>query len=121
MTMAALAPVVLENAVRPDLEKLLPGLWAANVRACSSRPSHLLPTMIDEEGARAGETFCAFRKKTRQGNTLNVVASCSNPRERWTSRVKLVLDGDRLRWISQRGSQAYVRCGPRVMMAAGAL
>ena len=46
-----------------------------------------------------------------------MVASCSNPRERWTSNVQLKLRDDGLTWTSKRGSQSYVRCSPGVMVA----
>jgi hypothetical protein len=35
----------------------------------------------------------------------------------WTANVRLVVEGERLRWTSQRGSQSYVRCGQKVLTA----
>ncbi|MGU3541246.1 peptidase inhibitor family I36 protein, partial [Methylobacterium sp. A54F] len=32
---------------------------------------------------------------------------------RWTSQVRLVVEGERLTWTSAKGSAAYVRCGRR--------
>jgi hypothetical protein len=94
------------------------GTWAANAKACRSRPTNLLPAVIDNDGARAGDTFCAFTKKRLDRNGLSVVATCSNSRERWLARVRLVVEGDHLRWTSQRGSQTYVRCGETMRVAS---
>jgi hypothetical protein len=78
-----------------------------------------LPAVIDGERAWAGETVCAFEKKKRTVDGWNVVASCSNGRDRWNANVRLVVNGNRLTWTSQRGSQSYVRCerGPRIVNA----
>jgi len=47
----------------------------------------------------------------------NVVANCSNGRERWVANVRLKVQGERLTWSSERGSQAYVRCEPGMTVA----
>jgi uncharacterized membrane protein len=109
----ATAPVASVEATPPTFV----GTWAANASACASRPTRLLLAVINNAGARAGETFCAFKKKAQDGAGWNVIATCSNPRERWTANVRLAVEGDRLRWSSQRGSQSYVRCGQKVLMA----
>jgi hypothetical protein len=94
------------------------GVWAAD-GSCSARDFRdgLLPTVINPEGAWAGETFCQFtsRKQTEAGWT--VVAKCSNGRDRWTSNVRLTVNENRLTWTSKRGTQAYTRCAPDVAMA----
>jgi hypothetical protein len=73
--------------------------------------------VISPEGAWAGETMCAFRKRNETDRGWNVVAKCSNPREQWTSKVSLTLEGDRLVWTSRRGTQTYLRCSPNVRFA----
>jgi uncharacterized membrane protein len=97
------------------------GIWGADAAACSPQLNQegLLPAVIDGERAWAGETVCAFEKKKRTVDGWNVVASCSNGRERWTANIRLVVNGNRLTWTSQRGSQSYVRCerGPRIVNA----
>ena len=94
------------------------GMWGGDSSACSSQNKRrLIPTIIDQEGARAGETVCKFKKMNEVADGWNMVASCSNPRERWTSNVQLKLRDDRLTWTSKRGSQSYVRCSPGVMVA----
>jgi hypothetical protein len=99
-------------------EAAIIGTWAANANACKSRPTSFIPAVIDNDGARAGETFCAFKQKRPDRDGLNVVAACSNSHERWVARIRLVVDGDRLKWSSQRGSQKYVRCGPTLQVAS---
>ena len=94
------------------------GMWGADQSACSTRNrKRLLPTMIDADGARAGETFCRFKKKQETQSGWNVVANCSNGRERWVANVRLKVQGERLTWSSERGSQAYVRCEPGLIVA----
>src|SRR5215203_3237593 len=94
------------------------GMWGADQSACSTRNrTRLLPTMIDADGARAGETFCRFKKKQETESGWNVVANCSNGRERWVANVRLKVQGERLTWSSERGSQAYVRCEPGMTVA----
>ena len=107
------------TAGAPELKKTsFVGMWGGDSSACSSQNKRrLIPTVIDQEGARAGETVCRFKKIKEVAEGWNMVASCSNPRERWTSNVQLKLRDDRLTWTSKRGSQSYVRCSPGVMVA----
>jgi len=94
------------------------GVWGADPSACSARNTGgYFPTVIDADGARAGETFCRFKSKKQVADGWDVVASCSNQNERWTSNVRLRVEGERLNWKSKRGSQSYVRCTPAVMIA----
>jgi uncharacterized membrane protein len=109
------------NVVAHDVaaEVAIVGTWVANANACKSRPTSFIPAVIDHDGARAGETFCAFKQKRPDRDGLNVVAACSNSRERWVAKVRLVVEGDRLKWSSQRGSQTYVKCGQALQVASG--
>src|SRR5262249_31735387 len=65
------------------------GVWAPDAGTCSARDFQqgMLPTVINAEGAWAGETFCIFTKRKETENGWTVVAKCSTPRERWTSNV----------------------------------
>lgn len=95
------------------------GVWGSHRAACGidgNRKGYLL-TAIDEAGAWAGETRCAFRDKRRTPEGWSFNARCSSPRERWTARVRLRMDGTRLQWASQRGTQTYVRCERRTLTA----
>jgi hypothetical protein len=95
------------------------GVWAPHVSGCSPRENRqgLLPAVISPEGAWAGETTCAFKNRNETDNGWTVVASCSNPREKWTAKVRLTVNGDRLVWSSRRGTQAYLRCDAGVRLA----
>jgi hypothetical protein len=109
------------NQVNPDPVKkdMIVGVWAPDASTCAARDFRdgVLPTVIDAEGAWAGDTFCAFGKKERTEAGWRVVAKCSNPRERWTSSVRLTVSDNRLTWTSKRGEQVYTRCEPDVLMA----
>jgi hypothetical protein len=95
------------------------GIWAPDAGTCSARNFRdgALPTIINAEGAWAGDTFCMFTDKKHTETGWRVVATCSNPRERWKSNVRLTVNENRLTWTSKRGTQAYTRCAPDVMIA----
>jgi len=96
------------------------GIWAPDAAACSARDFRegLLPTIINADGAWAGDTFCLFRNRRRTDSGWKVVANCSNPHEHWTTEVRLTVKENRLTWTSKRGAQAYTRCAPDFRMAA---
>jgi hypothetical protein len=110
-----------EDHANPDLAKraTIVGVWAPDAGTCSARNFRegLLPAVINTDGAWAGETFCVFKNKIQTETGWRMVAQCSNPRERWTANVRLMLDGNRLTWTSKRGTQAYTRCATDVLMA----
>ncbi len=115
---AANAPMVQVARIGGQIKPTYAGMWGADQSACSTtNRRRLLPTMIDADGARAGETFCRFKKKQETQSGWNVVANCSNGRERWVANVRLKVQGERLTWSSERGSQAYVRCEPGMTVA----
>lgn len=91
------------------------GVWGPNEVACrrGARRRGYIPARITENGARAGNTVCTFRDGRRMGASWSVAASCSDGGRRWTSQVKLIVDGDRLTWSSAKGDASYVRCNRR--------
>jgi hypothetical protein len=94
------------------------GTWAPSSRACSRRGADklgLLVMKLDENGAYAGDTTCSFGDKQPSGAGWSVVARCARAAQRWTSRVRLAVEGDKLTWSSEKGLQAYVRCPGAVM------
>jgi hypothetical protein len=105
----------------PDLMKrdTIVGVWAPDAGTCSARSFRdgVLPTVINTDGAWAGDTFCMFTKQKQTETGWSVVAKCSNPGGRWTSNVRLTVNENRLTWTSKRGTQAYTRCAPNVLMA----
>ncbi|WP_210247586.1 hypothetical protein [Salinarimonas soli] len=100
---------------------LVAGLWGPTASACSRSEAQrrgMLPMVLDERGARAGNVSCSFVDRTVTGaGSWAIVAQCRSGRERWTSNVRLALSGPRLTWRSERGSQDYVRCD-RTMVAS---
>jgi hypothetical protein len=91
------------------------GTWGPTPAACGSpsRRRGYLPATITADRARAGRTSCSFHDGRRTGNGWVMAADCSDRGRRWTSQVRLVVDGDRLTWTSSRGTAAYVRCSRR--------
>lgn len=96
------------------------GVWAPNAGTCSARDFRegSLPAVISTDGAWAGETFCMFSNKKQTQTGWSVTAKCSSPKERWTANVRLTVKDNKLTWASKRGTQAYSRCSPDVLMAA---
>jgi len=102
-------------------EQTMPaGIWAPDATACSLRDLRdgLLPTIIDSEGARAGDTFCTFKNRTSIEAGWRVVASCVDARQHWTAVVRLTVKDDHLMWASSRGRQVYTRCTPDAVKTA---
>lgn len=96
------------------------GIWAPSASACSLRDLRdgWLPTIIDADGARAGDTFCAFSNRKQSATGWRVVATCSDAHHQWTAAVRLSVKDDHLIWISAHGRQQYTRCAPDSMMTA---
>lgn len=95
------------------------GVWAPDATSCSLQnfKDGLLPTVINNEGASAGDTFCNFKNQQRTPAGWRVDAHCSNKQEQWSTRVHLSATADRLLWKSKRGTQAYTRCTNDLRMA----
>src|SRR5688572_30994623 len=76
------------------------GIWAPSASACSPKSNNrqLLPAVINEEGAWAGEVSCRFRRYKQAGNTALITSTCTDGRQRWTANIRLAVDGDRLVW-----------------------
>ena len=115
------APTAQADRDRQNAERAaIVGVWAPDAGTCSVRDFRdgVLPTVITNEGAWAGEAFCIFTKRTDVDKGWRAVAKCSTPRESWTAHVRLRINDNRLIWTSERGTQAYSRCGPDVLLAA---
>jgi len=96
------------------------GIWAPNATACSLRDLRdgLLPTIIDTDGARAGDTLCTFKNRKQTENGWRVIAHCADAREHWTAVVHLTVKDRQLIWASNRGRQVYTRCAPDAVKTA---
>jgi hypothetical protein len=108
------------EATSPQPLASIVGVWVPDASACSARNFRdgFLPTVINPDGAWAGETFCLFRNQRQIPTGWRVIASCSNPHEHWTTEVRLTVNQDRLTWVSKRGTQAYTRCPSDFLVAA---
>lgn len=120
---APVAPLPNADARTPDgpaQHATIEGIWAPNASSCSLRDLRdgSLATIIGMEGARAGDTYCAFKNQKQTPTGWRVVASCSNSLEHWTADVRLTVKDDHLTWISRRGRQIYTRCAPDAVMTA---
>lgn len=104
----------------PTQQATIEGIWAPNASSCSLRDLRdgSLATIIDMEGARAGDTYCAFKKQRHTPTGWRIVAECSDSLERWTADVRLTVKDDHLVWTSGRGRQIYSRCAPDAVMTA---
>ena len=91
------------------------GVWGPTPGACGapSRRRGYIPATITQDHARAGRTLCAFRDAHRLGNTWIMAADCTDRGRRWSSQVRLTVEGDHLTWASSRGTASYVRCSRR--------
>ena len=91
------------------------GTWGPTEAACGkrSRRRGYIPATITPERASAGRTICSFHDGRRVGNAWTMAADCAERGRRWSSQVRLVVDGDRLTWTSGKGTASYVRCGKR--------
>ena len=106
-------PAVPAATPRPAADYV--GTWGPTAEACAapSRRHGYLPATITPERARAGDTLCTFRDPHRSGNAWTMAAECGDRDRRWSSQVRLVVEGDRLTWTSAWGTSAYIRCGRR--------
>jgi len=66
--------------------------------------------ILGEDRARAGTASCTFLKKTQAGAGWSILAQCSDGAKNWTANIRLALAGRRLSWVSERGTQTYLRC-----------
>ncbi|GJD47032.1 hypothetical protein AFCDBAGC_4917 [Methylobacterium cerastii] len=91
------------------------GTWGPTEAACGrrSRRRGYIPATITPDRASAGRTICSFHDGRRTGNAWVMAADCADRGRRWSSQVRLVVDGDRLTWTSGKGTASYVRCGRR--------
>ncbi|SDA22036.1 hypothetical protein SAMN02799622_02830 [Methylobacterium sp. UNC378MF] len=109
----ATAPASLSPPVSAPAEYV--GVWGPSPEACGaqSRRRGYIPATITQDRARAGRTICSFHDTRRVGGGWVTSAECSDRGRRWSSQVRLQVDGDRLTWSSSRGTSAYTRCSRR--------
>ncbi len=112
---AVLTALPAGSAPTPRATAEYVGTWGPTTEACgaAARRHGYLPAIITPERARAGDTLCTFRDTHRSGNVWTMAADCAGQDRRWSSHVRLVVEGDRLTWTSAWGTSAYIRCGRR--------
>lgn len=125
---AAAAPSSQKLAALPPAERLhtrpaeapaepasapqkLTGTWWPTACPKPKDRRSAVPMVLAENRAKAGAASCTFLKKTQAGAAWTVVAKCSDGHASWTANIRLVLEGRRLQWASERGTQTYQRCG----------
>ncbi|MBE7201365.1 MAG: peptidase inhibitor family I36 protein [Parafilimonas terrae] len=101
--------------VRPAIAADYVGTWGPTAEACGlpARRHGYIQATITPDRAKAGDTVCSFRDTHRAGSGWAMAADCSDRDRRWSSQVRLMVDGDRLTWSSAWGTSAYVRCNRR--------
>ena len=108
---SASAPVPVAASASADYV----GVWGPTAGACGapSRRRGFIPATITQDHARAGRTLCTFHDTRRAGNAWITSAECIDRGRRWSSQVRLTVDGDHLTWSSNRGTASYQRCTRR--------
>jgi len=91
------------------------GTWGPTPDACSApaRRKGYVPATFTSDRAQAGDTICSFRGAHRTGNAWAMAADCGARDRRWSSQVRIAVNGDRLTWTSAMGTSTYVRCARR--------
>ncbi|MHB2209932.1 peptidase inhibitor family I36 protein [Methylobacterium sp. CM6257] len=110
---AATAAAIARPPASPSLVNTeYVGVWGPTPAACGapSRRRGYIPAIITADRARAGRTICTFHDTHRVGNTWVTSAECTDRGRRWSSQVRLTVEGDHLTWSSNRGSATYLRC-----------
>lgn len=86
------------------------GRWALDADACLQRADGT-QLVIDTRHAETSGGKCDFRSfKQQSEGSWRVQAACSASGKSWSSDIALKLNGPRLRWSSERGTETYVRC-----------
>jgi len=116
---AAGAPPESPVAKGSEAEPAIAGVWVPDANTCSLRGFRdgLLPTIINNDGAWAGETFCLFKNRKQIASGWQVAADCAGDGKQWNVLVRLTLKGRHLIWESRHGRQVYTRCAPDLRMA----
>lgn len=89
----------------------LTGTWWPTTCPKPAERKNAVRMELGTNRAKAGAASCTFLKKTQTGPAWTVLAKCSDGKASWTAHIRLVLEGKRLQWASERGTQTYLRCG----------
>lgn len=86
------------------------GRWALDAEECLQRVDGT-QLVINTRGAETSGGKCDFRSfKQESAGSWRIQAVCSASGKSWSSDIGLKLNGPRLRWSSERGTETYIRC-----------
>jgi hypothetical protein len=87
------------------------GGWGASLEQCREAERGRSPILINARGAEAFGTGCKFSSTQQTGaNEWHVRATCTDSGEQWKANIRLTVTGNKLTWVSERGTARYVRC-----------
>lgn len=101
-------PVTVDEA----FERTFGGVWAQDRNACpgSGKSSQYPPMTITADRATTRTAECAFEEKEGSNSEWRIKMACSRHLKRWTSDVRLIREGDFLKWSNDKGTTVYWRC-----------
>jgi hypothetical protein len=100
------------HANRGELAGFVGG-WASNFDECHIGEGGGAPLTITAKRAQTSSGRCQFASVNHDSNGWRVQAICTVGTESWNANIRLMLNGNRLTWSSDRGTDVYFRCsGP---------
>jgi hypothetical protein len=95
---------------KPFVEPTFAGGWALRSSDCFKGTDGKAPAIITEKRAEAFGGICTFNSVQRVTDGWMAQAVCTVNNQSWNSNIKLEVNGNKLSWSSEKGSQIYVRC-----------
>jgi len=87
------------------------GGWGVSWEQCREAEHGSSPISINARGAEAFGARCKFSSTQQTGpNMWHVRAACTDGGEKWKANIRLTVTGNKLTWVSERGTARYVRC-----------
>jgi hypothetical protein len=87
------------------------GGWGVSLEQCRLAEHGSSPISINTLGAEAFGAGCKFSSTQQMGpNLWHVRATCTDSGEKWKANIRLTVTGNKLTWVSERGTARYVRC-----------
>jgi len=87
------------------------GGWGVSLEQCREAEHGSSPISINARGAEAFGAGCKFSSTQQAGpNEWHIRATCTDSGEQWKANIRLTVTGNKLTWVSERGTARYVRC-----------
>jgi len=87
------------------------GGWGVSLEQCRLAEHGSSPISINTLGAEAFGAGCKFYSTQQmRPNLWHVRATCTDSGEKWKANIRLTVTGNKLTWVSERGTARYVRC-----------